>query len=584
MSTHQNNFEAALGDSIESIIFNLLFKTSDLQSEINSILSILCNEFSLVHISIYNFNSISESLFDYFVPMHSPSYTYDYFLSFQKFLECNQQYLCDDEKQLNHCKFALYLKSYYSNEQFYYYCLESNSNTSFNEETISKVNTCINIITFFMNHFEMHKQLLETHLFDPLTKAYNLIGISQKFDEIILEQNSLDYCGVFLNINNFKLINLKYGFQIGNVALIEIANKIVFFLSKHEFLSRLGGDNFFLLLRQERLEELIQLLNQFHIYLSTNESPSIYQSIQFTFGIYLVTDTTLMTTEIIELSTIAFREAKQSKALPYKLFDRKLQDKVLSERKILASMSSAIDSGEFVVYYQPKYDLISNKIVGAEALARWINSDGKLITPSEFIPLFESNGFICDLDYYIFESVCRHMSYWIKLFNKTFPISVNFSKQHLLSNDFLPRLKKIASKHNVSPSYLEIELTESTFFENTTQITTAVIDFKKEGFSVSMDDFGVGYSSLNLLKDIPVDILKIDKEFLKKGLDTKRERIILSNIIKMSKELDIIVISEGVETKDESEYLATIGCDMAQGFYFSKPLPIDQFEKLAYHF
>ncbi|MEG1638751.1 MAG: EAL domain-containing protein [Erysipelotrichaceae bacterium] len=243
---------------------------------------------------------------------------------------------------------------------------------------------------------------------------------------------------------------------------------------------------------------------------------------------------------------------------------------------------SALINHEFELFLQPKYSLKTGRIAGAEALVRWQRSKDKYIQPNEFIPLFEKNGFITKLDYYMFENVCQMIQKWKKTIKvEDIPrISVNISRVHLNSKELPIKLLEIATKYQINPNEIEIELTESVMITAEDQVLGMLHQIKNAGFLLSIDDFGRGYSSLSSLSDIPADFVKIDKVFLDHSIENERGRIILLNIIKMIKDLDLISIAEGVETEEQINLLKDAGCDYVQGFYFSKAIPIKAFKDL----
>lgn len=251
--------------------------------------------------------------------------------------------------------------------------------------------------------------------------------------------------------------------------------------------------------------------------------------------------------------------------------------KYLKEKNIEDNMEHALENNEFIVYFQPKVELKTNKIAGAEALVRWQNSKKELIPPNEFIPIFEKNGFITKLDIYVFEEVCKTIRKWLNEGINPIPVSVNLSRMHLQNPNFLKKYKEIQEKYEVPADLLEIELTETLVFENFEQLKKVIDDIHQMGFSCSIDDFGSGYSSLNLLKEIPVDILKLDRIFFSKKND-KRGNSVIESIISLAKKLNMTTISEGVETISQVEFLRKADCDLVQGYVYSKPLAKDDFE------
>lgn len=247
-------------------------------------------------------------------------------------------------------------------------------------------------------------------------------------------------------------------------------------------------------------------------------------------------------------------------------------------KRIEDIMQVSLIKEEFKVYLQPKFDLKTGIISGAEALVRWEHPKLGLINPDKFIPAFEKNGLIINLDKYVFEEVCLNIRRWIDLGYKVVPISVNVSRLHFLKRDFVSEYNKIKKKYNIPDNIIEIEITESAVFSLGTEkdIFQVMNDFREVGFEISMDDFGSGYSSLGLLKEMPIDTLKLDKIFVK-DIEDYSSQIIVNNIVNMAKNLELNVVCEGVETNMQVDFLRDIGCDMAQGYVFAKPEPIENF-------
>lgn len=237
-----------------------------------------------------------------------------------------------------------------------------------------------------------------------------------------------------------------------------------------------------------------------------------------------------------------------------------------------------IENNEFKIFLQPKFDVKTEKIVGAEALIRR-EKEGRLIMPNAFIPEYERTGVITKLDMFVFESMCKKLREWEDKGYRVFPIAINESRRHLYNENHTNELEQIVKLYNVNPNLIELELTETVVVENIESAKEAERRVHALGFVVSMDDFGVGYSSFYMLKNINIDILKIDKSFSDEVMEDKRGRIILDSIIDMAKKLQIKTVAEGIETKEQLEYLKQIGCDMVQGYYFEEPLQIKEFEQ-----
>ena len=236
-----------------------------------------------------------------------------------------------------------------------------------------------------------------------------------------------------------------------------------------------------------------------------------------------------------------------------------------------------IENKEIIIYLQPKFEIKTNKLVGAEALVRW-KVNNQIIMPNVFIPILEENKLINILDMYVFRNICKLLNKWKELNYKVIPISVNESRLHLYNNNYINDLKELIKKYNIMPNTIELEMTETTVVHNIELAKKAEKDAHKLGFVVSMDDFGTGYSSFSMLKDINIDILKIDKSFFDDILENKKGKIIVESIIKMSHRLNIKVVAEGIEKEEQLKYLRKIECDMVQGYIYDKPIPIKEFE------
>ncbi|MBZ9691980.1 EAL domain-containing protein [Clostridium sp. M14] len=415
---------------------------------------------------------------------------------------------------------------------------------------------------------------------DTLTGALTLAKFEVLAKNLLANTSYTKFALIYCDINKFKYINETSGYAIGNKVLAHFAHFISSFLFSGELICRASADNFIILLKYDNIESL---KNRFKVF---NEKFMEVQKMNFNnlkipviCGIYLIdsedTDLSLM----IDRANIARKTIKGSHKSKYALYDHELHLKITKEKEIENLMFSSLENNEFLVYLQPKIDLPTQTIVGAEALVRWMSPSKKLIPPNEFIPLFEKNGFIIELDFYVYEEIFKKMNSWIQEGKKVIPISLNVSRSHINDSDFIPRLKKLTEKYDVPTNLIELELTESIFFDDIQVLLNAIIKLKALGFTCSIDDFGSGYSSLNLLKDLPIDVLKLDKEFFPNSSINSKEKVIISNIVKMAQDLNIIVISEGIETKEQADFLTEIGCDMAQGYLFDKPMPIKMFEK-----
>ncbi len=253
----------------------------------------------------------------------------------------------------------------------------------------------------------------------------------------------------------------------------------------------------------------------------------------------------------------------------------------LREKEIEDQMEAALANGEFEVYLQPKLDLAQNEIEGAEALIRWNSPEKGLIPPAQFVDLFEKNGFIKKIDLFVFETICKYMRKWIDTEVPLLTVSVNLSRLHFMEKNFLDEFDAIRQKYDVPAKYLEFELTERTVFEETELLTDVMYHMREKGYSCSLDDFGSGYSSLNILKELPINVIKLDRGFFI-GQYNEQSRIIIRAIINMAKELDMKTVAEGVDTPEQCSFLRESGCTMMQAFLYAKPMPIPNFESMFF--
>ncbi len=281
---------------------------------------------------------------------------------------------------------------------------------------------------------------------------------------------------------------------------------------------------------------------------------------------------------IMGMCSTALNAARSSRRDPYVFATEEMSNLILLQKQIIDEFPHALENGEFKAYYQPKVDTNTNEIVGAEALVRWLHN-GELISPNDFVPVLETDGSICRLDFFIFETVCRDIRRWIDEGINPVRISTNFSRKNLSDRNFSKHIEDIIKENGVPREYIEIEVTETTNEEENGLLSRFIKDMHEAEIMMAIDDFGTGYSSLNLLRDFPADVLKIDKSFIDAHNHTERDSVVLANIAKMAKELNMKVITEGVERWDQVEFLKRIDVNLVQGFLFDKPMPENDFEE-----
>lgn len=414
-----------------------------------------------------------------------------------------------------------------------------------------------------------------------------VFDISNKFKfikeaEMVINSNlSGNYALVHYDISKFTIINNTVGYKVGDEILQQIG-KVLRKNLKDEIIGKAEGDSFFVLFKYNEQEDLTSracLISDKIEKLNIFDKLSIKPIIKT--GIYFIDNNDLDIRVAIDRASFAKGKLKNNYKSGYAIYEDEIGKNLIEDKKIENDMHRAINNKEFKVYLQPKVDLKTGLLSGAEALVRWDHPELGLLLPNRFIHIFEKNGFIIDLDKYVFEEVCSNIKRWLDLEYDVVPVSVNVSRVHFLNTNFVSDYNEIIEKFKISRKLIEIEITESVVFSNVKENETFTVmrKFRDDGFEISMDDFGSGYSCLGLLKEMPIDTLKLDKMFLD-NIEEYNSQIIVSNIVNMAKNLNLNVISEGVETDMQVDFLRDIGCDMAQGFVFAKPEPVEKYEEL----
>ncbi len=447
------------------------------------------------------------------------------------------------------------------------------------EEEIDVMRMMSRILVLHLAKYKRALRDLNAITHDEASGAYNTTGYVMEGQKIIDSGMGQQYTALYLNISKFKLINQMYGHEIGNVVLTMIAknlNQYLKDLGEGQLIGRLGGDNFVALVKDNHLDAFLDHLVDYDLQIC-HDGSEIFLRLNFFIGVYKIMDSDNDMSIVMENSSVAYSMARHRDRFEPVYYDEELHKRILREKEIEGKMRLALENKEFLVYYQPKIDLNTYELNGAEALVRWKDGD-RVIPPVEFVPLFERNGFICNIDFYVLNQVCRNIREWLDRGIDMIPISCNFSKVHFSNSRFTEQIVEVIKKYRVPAKYVEIEFTETVDFQDKESLVKAVEYLKSFGIATSMDDFGTGFSSLSLLKTLPVDVLKIDKSLLDTQTASEKERVIISNVVRMVREMDIQVITEGVETREQAEFLKAINCENAQGFLFDKPLPMEEFE------
>ena len=395
-----------------------------------------------------------------------------------------------------------------------------------------------------------------------------------------------EFVVVYANIDRFKLINDAYGDDEGDVVLKKIHQIIdEEMLSWDEASGRIMADNFGMLMRFLSMNKLEHRLARINEQLSSlKDKDGVEYGIKLYFGIYQVVDKNESVSAMLEKANLALKRVTHSMQhlVHMGVYDEKDKKQLGREKELEMKMERALRNGEFIPYLQPKYELENETIGGAEALVRWMDPVEGMIVPNEFIPLFEKNGFIVELDLYMFEQVCRLVEKWNKNGYRIIPISVNMSRGHFSVPGFFERYMQILSRYDVPDRSIEIELTESLFYNEMSMLKELIDKIHEAGMLCSIDDLGSGYSSLNMLKEVEVDALKLDRVFFKETEDNKRSKSVINSVIHLAQDLELRTISEGVEVRSQVDYLKEAECDYIQGYIFARPMPVSDFEKIAF--
>lgn len=413
--------------------------------------------------------------------------------------------------------------------------------------------------------------------YDSLTGIYNRDTFCRKTKEMLYENPTEKYVVIHWDIERFKVINDLFGNKVGDEILKELARNFSKSMEKIGIAGRLETDHFAVCF-PERYLDMDGTIERI-----TKNFKAIHLNFEVLLnaGVYFIDDISVPVNIMCDRAQLALMTVKGNYLKRYAFYDKRLRDSILKEQELKIDMHGALEKEEFTIYVQPKCRMDGKRIVGGESLVRWIHPEKGKIPPKDFIPLFEKSGFIVRLDAYVWEKTCQLIAKWKREGKEIFPLSVNVSRMNFFNPNLCKQLLELVQKYDIEPKYLELEVTESVYIKDANLIYGILEELQSYGFHVLMDDFGSGYSSLNMLKDAPVDIIKLDLRFLS-GEDKKdRGKNILSAMVQMAKVLRLQVIAEGVETEKQAEFLKSIQCDFAQGYFYSEPVPVEEFEEFV---
>lgn len=433
----------------------------------------------------------------------------------------------------------------------------------FNEQRIqNRIKTAVRL-------FEADKVIDELER-DELTGLYTRTAFLNKADEVRNKNPDKKFCILGFDFNNFKSTNSIYGEEKCNQFLMYTAKELKKLLP-NGIAGRYGGDQYILFFEyqgtidQERIEKISKVI--------LKGAPIPNQLLKI--GIYAPIDMNLQMANCCDRAFLAIKEIKGRYDKNIAVYENRFIEQLLAGQQIVEAMDHALEEGQFHVYYQPKHETVTRKIAGAEALVRWVHPEHGMMLPGVFIPIFEHNGFITKLDSFILEQVCKDIKSWVEQSLPIVPVSVNISRLDFLKQGCLDSLISIIDSYGIPHNLLHLELTESLYSDNTDIIASQVKKAQELGFMIEMDDFGAGYSCLGMLSSFSLDVIKLDISFVK---HIKENEIVIENIIKMAHRMNLLTVAEGAETDEQFKMLKSLGCDFIQGFYFSEPLPLSEYE------
>lgn len=458
-----------------------------------------------------------------------------------------------------------------------YSFMQSKSGQDWSEEEVQQIEAFEKLIYTFCDRSYASTIAKDLSMFDNDLMIYPLTFFLATVKNLIRQGRIGEFGGVYFNIKHFSSINDRFGRDCATNIMKQFIHGIQEKILYEECICRVGGDNFVVLFKKDNLNIIKNYLSGMPITFNDGETVTVTT----TAGYYMIPEATESATDVMDRISTAYQLAKSVYKRPFLFYDDEIMQHQTHVKEIEMMFPSAIENEEFKVFYQPKTQLNNYQLAGAEALCRWFRN-GKVISPGEFIPVLEGSKAICTLDFYMLDHVCRDIRRWLDEGREAVKVSVNLSRLHLGDEDLLESILRIIDKYKVPHHFIEIELTETTTDVDYKELKKIVYGLREQDISTSVDDFGVGYSSLNLIREMPWNVLKIDKSFLptqeEENNDPSKVKM-LRHIITMSQDLGLECIVEGVETAEQVKLLKDCKCYLAQGFYFDRPLPVKEFEQ-----
>lgn len=471
------------------------------------------------------------------------------------------------------------VKNTEDNSRVVYLAYRNRNVAEWNEVDRSRIELMLNVLFIFNGRSRLIK-LAEMYAFNDEHGYKNVRFFVKKLNEFIRSGNIENKACIQFNLKRFALVNDQIGREAGDVAMKNYIRSIEEAAGAAGVVCRMGGDNFIMITPKNHLDEVVNRLNGREVRFDDNSSDKTVV-VRSTAGIVVVREGFTAKTEsaLMDMTMATAQIAKHSENRDIVYYDSSIEEGRERINALQKSFPEAVKAEEFVVYYQPKVDIVKGELSGAEALCRWMK-DGKLVPPGMFIPILEQSLDICTLDFYMLEHTCRDIRRWLDEGRQVVRVSVNLSRRHLVDEHLLQHLLNIIDKYNVPHKYIEVELTETTTDVNFTDLKRIVHELGEAGIATAIDDFGIGYSSLNLIREIPWTTLKVDKCFVPTDVASMgaRTSILFKHVIEMTKEVGLDCVVEGIETVEQVKFLREAGCQYAQGFLYDKPLPVKEFE------
>ncbi len=425
----------------------------------------------------------------------------------------------------------------------------------------------------------LYKELLQKEEIDPITGLLAKNIFFAKAKELLVENPETKFVFVRINIDKFQLVNSFYGFEEGDRLLKYFAFRLkqLSFIIPKSILGHLGADSFVMLCTDLPNNGVLPLLEK-NIH-SIIEGFRNDFKLSVSVGLYQISDNYMDFSLINSKAIVALKKSKEEYGEYYTIYNESMDEETYKDFFVINELQTAFNEKQFEVYLQPKCKLSNGKVLGAEALVRWIHPEKGSISPDHFISILESNGYITKLDEYVWDIACQYIRSWIDAGLEPIPISVNVSRVDLHNPELTNMLLRLIEKYSIDIQYLHLEITESAYSDNPYQIIDTVNSLHALGFNIELDDFGTGYSSLNVLNAMKLDTLKLDMSFIKAQTEDKKSGDVINFIVRLAKQLKLTVVAEGIETSEQLAFLRGIGCEMGQGYYFSKALPKNDFDE-----